>query len=199
MTVAMRWIMIGIVGVLGSIGAWQYLKHQHLVQAEAASLLYESALAAARLHDVLKVEALEQQLVNEHPKTPYAVLSALLAASMVPEKTIDYLQVAVNIDVKGSLVHIARVRLATALSGKGKLQEALTLLNSVKPPEAYIRLYEEAKGDIYVQDNQLEKAKVAYALALQATPTGIPTSWLELKQFDLSSDLSDTSSTKERS
>lgn len=197
MTATARWIMIGIISVIGSIGAWQYLARQEATQAEAASVLYESLLSAVREHDVPKAEALEQKVVSEYPKTPYAVLSALLLAPIVPEKTIEYLEVAVRIGAKSPLVHIARVRLAMALAEKGKdsFEEALTLLNSVKPPEAFIRLYEEAKGDIYVQDNQIDKAKTAYAIALQASPADVPTSWLELKK----SDLSDISHSKEPS
>lgn len=197
MKAVMRWVGVGVIGVIGAIGAWQYTSHQRVAEAEAASVLYESLLGAVRERDVPKAESLEQQLVQGHPKSPYAVLSALLAAALVPEKTIAYLQTATKIGAKGSFIHIARVRLAKAMAADQKISEALTLLNSIKPPESYIRLYEEAKGDLYVQDHQFEKAKTAYTQALQATPVGVPVSWLELKQSDLPDNYPDTH--KERS
>jgi len=186
MTVAMRWLVIGIIGILGAIGGWQYLLRHQTEEAQKASILYDSLLSTVREKDVSKALVLEQQLVQEHAKSPYAVLGAFLVAPMVPEKTITYLESAVSIGAKGPLVHIARVRLAKAMAAHQQIEEALALLNSVKPPEGYIRLYEETKGDLYVQENQIEKAKIAYTLALQANPMGIPNAWLELKQAELS-------------
>lgn len=181
-----RWAVVSMVVIIGSIGAWQFLSHRNLQKAEAASGLYEALLSAVREHDVPKAESLEQQLVSRHPKSPYATLSALLVAPLLPEKTIAYLELAVALNAKGPFVHIARVRLARAMAAEKHVQEALNLLNGVIPPESYIRLYEEAKGDFYVQDNQIAKAKAAYALAIQNTPMGVPVSWLELKQSELS-------------
>jgi predicted negative regulator of RcsB-dependent stress response len=186
MIAVMRWVGVGVVVVVGSIGAWQYLSHQNKVQAETASNVYETLLSAVREHDVPKAEGLEQELVKAHPKSPYAALSAMLMASLMPEKSTAYLQSAIDLNAKGPFVHIARVRLARVMASEKHIPEALNLLNAVTPPEPYIRLYEEAKGDFYVQDNQLEKAKAAYALAIQNTPMGVPMSWLELKQSELS-------------
>ncbi len=186
MTVAMRWLIIGIISMLVIIGGYQYWSARKTEAAQKASVLYDALLNAVREHQVEKAETLEQTLVKDYPKSPYAVLGAFLVAHLVPEKTISYLESAVSIGAKGPLIHIARVRLAKALGGVQKVQEGLTLLNSVKPPESYLRLYEEAKGDLYLQDNQPEKAKAAYALALEANQSGIPTAWLELKQSDLS-------------
>jgi predicted negative regulator of RcsB-dependent stress response len=186
MTVAMRWLIIGIISVLTVIGGYQYWSARQIEAAQQASVLYDALLNAVREQQVVKAEALEQTLVKEYPKSPYAVLGAFSVAHLVPEKTISYLESAVSIGAKGPLIHIARVRLAKALGAQQKVQEGLTLLNSVTPPQSYLRLYEEAKGDLYLQDNQPEKAKAAYALALGANQAGIPTAWLELKQADLS-------------
>ena len=186
MTVAMRWLMIGIISVLTAIGGYQYWSARQIEASEQASVLYDALLNAVREHQVEKAEGLEQTLVKAHPKSPYAVLGAFLVAHAVPEKTISNLESAVSMGAKGPLIHIARVRLAKALGAAQKVQEGLRLLNSVKPPESYLRLYEEAKGDLYLQDNQPEKAKIAYGLALEANQGGIPTVWLELKQADLS-------------
>jgi len=186
MTVAMRWLIIGIIGILSTIGGWQYWSARQIESAQNASLVYDSLLNAVREHDISKAKTLEQKLVQDYPKSPYAVLGTFLLAPLVPEKTISYLETGLSIGAKGPLVHIARVRLAKALGAEQKVQEGLTLLNSLTPPAGYLRLYEEAKGDLYVQDNQLEKAKAAYAHALEANQAGIPTAWLELKQADLS-------------
>lgn len=185
MIAVMRWVGIGIIVIIGAVGAWQYMSHEKRVQNEAASVLYESLLSAVRNKDVAEAQHLEGVLIKEHAKSPYATLSALLLASLVPEKTIPYLETALKVAANSSFEHIVRVRLARALADVQKITEALALLNAVNPPESYVRLYEEAKGDIYVQNHQLEKAKLAYALALEATPSGIPLSWLELKQSDL--------------
>jgi predicted negative regulator of RcsB-dependent stress response len=81
--------------------------------------------------------------------------------------------------------HLARLRLGRILLAEKKFDEALQLVESVKPGN-YQASYEELKGDIYVAKGQTEQAQIAYNTALQSLEPGSRLrQYIEMKIDDL--------------
>ncbi len=185
-----KWVALGIIALLGVVGGWQYLEHRSSLKTEEASNLYESVLDAYRKKQISKASEKGTELMQTYQQSPYAQLTALLLARIAFDQekldvATDYLQQAIQIGEKGPVLHIARVRLAKLLASQNKAAEALEILTAVNPPKEYLAFYEEAKGDVYVMQKDLEKARVAYKTAVKAAPEGVPIPWLQLKQNDL--------------
>jgi len=184
-------VLIGIIAIFGAVIGRQYLEYKSQTTASEASRVYDAVLVAVRKKEYTKANELGMGLIQNFKNTPYAALTALLLARGTfdqgnLEATEKNLRTALSVAEPGAVQHIATVRLARVLASQNKTDEALKLLNDAKSPGNYKTLYEEAKGDIYVKRQDLEKARVAYALALKSAPEGVPVPWLQLKQSDLS-------------
>lgn len=190
---AQLYIKIGIVLALVAIiagGSFLFNKHQKQKQIEAASTLYESMLQSLRQKDTRKAMQEAQILSQQYARTPYAPLAGLMLARFSLEKSdtktaIEQFKQAIQSGENTPLEHIARIRLARVLLGDEQYEEAFNVLQVKAPPEGYISLYEETKGDIYLKQNQVEKAKEAYSIAIKAVPAGVPVNALQLKYNDL--------------
>jgi len=187
-----KFFIIALAIALVGYGAWQYKLHRQAVFVEEASLQYDKMLTALRTKDFTKVEEQFKIIQEKYQATPYASLAALIQARVDVEqnamdKAIAHLQTAVNVaeQQQGPMGHVARVRLARLLADQKKYDEALNLLTANVKTDGYITLYEEAKGDIYSQKNDLDKARDAYAVALKAVPPGVSANALQLKMTDL--------------
>lgn len=184
----MKLIVMTIILALVMVGLWQYQQHQKNKQIELASQHYETLLQLMRQKDYKAAKEEAETLIQLYPKTPYAPLSALMLARVALEqnnyeKAAEQFRFALE-KAKGSPIeHVAKTRLARVLMNEEKYEEALAVLE--KPSEGYVTLYEEIKGDIYHKQNNLSKAKEAYAAALKAAPQGVPTNALQLKYNDL--------------
>lgn len=183
-----KYIVLGVLALILGVGVFQFREQQKTAQTEQASLLYDKMYEAFRGQDVQKTKEMGGQLVSKYPRTPYASLTALLLARLELEQNnsseaISYLRRAINLAEPGPVEHIARIRLARVLADKADYEEALKLLET--NPSGYTALYEEVKGDIYLKQNKLDKAREAYAAASQALPMGAPAMALQLKQNDL--------------
>jgi predicted negative regulator of RcsB-dependent stress response len=173
-------------------GGWEYYKNRQQQKLEAASIQYDKMLNDLRAKEYAKAEESYQIIQNQYRKTPYATLASLLQARVdleqnATDKAISHLQEAMETakNQKGPMEHVARVRLARLLSDQKKYKEALALLTSSTTTEGYLPLYEETKGDIYVLQNDLDKARESYALALKAVPQGVTANALQIKLTDL--------------
>lgn len=188
-----KFVLIGIIAILGVVGFRQYSDYKTEKSASEASRVYDSVIMAIRKKEYTKANELGTGLIKTYRNTPYAALTALLLARGTfdqgnLEATEKNLRQALEVAEPGPLQHIATVRLARILASQNKSEEALKLLTDTKTPDNYKALYEEAKGDIYVKLNDLEKARNAYALAVKSVPEGVPFPWLQLKQSDLSNE-----------
>jgi predicted negative regulator of RcsB-dependent stress response len=173
---------------LGAKIFMQYKKQQRL---EEASMVYENLLMAIRQKDIKKVNEDAETITKLFPKTPYASLSALMLARISIEKNnlqeaIEHLQSAIKHAQNTPLEHIARVRLARVYLAEENTTDALNAIQINKIPQGYESLYEEVKGDIYLKQNNIQKAQEAYTDAQKKAPAGVSVAPLQLKQSDLS-------------
>lgn len=173
-------------------GGFQYYRSYETKQAEKASLAYDNMLTLMRNRDIEKAKVEAESLTKQYPKTPYASLAALLLAKFnidenKLEPAIENLKLAMKNDKEGPVHQIARVRLARVMAAQKNYTEALSLLTPAKIPDGYATLFEETKGDIYLMQNDKDKARVAYQAAQKAAPPGAPVARLQLKQTDLGS------------
>ena len=180
-------LMIGILFL-----SFQYYQHREMKQSEVASNHYETLLSAIQKKEMNTVKEKADILIRDYSKTPYAPLALFTLSKIAIEENnfplaISHLQDALKLtgNKKGPLQHASRTRLAKVLVAEKKYDEALSLLENQKAIEGYVTLYEELKGDIYLKQNQLDKAKIAFKLAKEAAPNGMPISRLELKLADL--------------
>lgn len=183
-----KYIILAALAIFIGMGIFQFREHQKAARTEQASLLYDKIYETLRRQDVQATKDLGNQLVSKYPETPYAALAALLQARLELEQNnstqaIEQLRTALTLAKRGPVEHIARVRLARVLADKAEYEQALKLLET--DPNGYTALYEEVKGDIYMKQNNLDKAREAYAKAGQAVPMGAPAMTLQLKQNDL--------------
>lgn len=171
----------------------QYWKKNKAVRAQQAALIYQEMLVAEYQDDFNTAVAKGSQLVADYTSTPYSQLAALMLAKIaVNENNLDLavekLQWVIKHRASKKITaHIATVRLARVLQQQGKLDEALDLV-AKDPESAYISLYAQARGDIFVAKNEPELAKTAYLLALENLPPGTHAPALQAKLLDLGGD-----------
>lgn len=162
-------IIIGIVAILG----WQYWNSYRNQRAEAASLHYAELNQALRQDELQQAEQLGQQLRDDFSGSVYPVLAALKLAKMAVEKGDNetarlQLQWVVDQGDEEEFKTIARLGLARLLVAEKRYDEANEQLDAVENP-AFKAAREELKGDVYVGKNQWDKARSAYAAALDAS------------------------------
>jgi predicted negative regulator of RcsB-dependent stress response len=167
----------------------QYYFHYLNKQALKASFVYDNMITHMQKQD--KGEALSEAriLMHQYKRTPYAHLAALLLAKVEIEQNnleaaVGYLRFAIQ-GKQNAIQQIAKVRLARVLAEQKHYQEALDLLTPQKPLPDYITLFEETKGDIYLMQQEKDKARLAYQNAIKAAPAGVSVTRLQLKQADL--------------
>lgn len=168
----------------------QYFNNKSDKHAEEASVVYEKMMANIKKEDFVAAKTEADSLMNQYAKTPYSALAALMMSRVSvdkndPKQAIELLNIALALGKKGPLEDIARIRLARVLLSEARYQEALAVLPDENKETGYTTLYEEVRGDIYFKQNELKKAKEAYAKAIKAAPPGVPLTSLQLKFTDL--------------
>ena len=78
---------------------------------------------------------------------------------------------------------VAQTRLIRVYLSEGMYDEALALLN-MPHPESFELVYEELKGDLHVDKNELAEARVAYDKAIALSGDGV-NRWLQTKRQQL--------------
>ncbi len=156
-------IIGGITIGLGGVWTYNYYQDQTKIDAETASLEYSSAIEA--MADAKVVDKAES-FVKTNGDSGYADLAALmLAKTHVEAGALDKAEEQLLWVSKNSssveLKALASIRLARVVFAKGDAEKALTLLS--KPfPKAFEAQISEIKGDIYVSQGEITKAREAY-------------------------------------
>lgn len=165
-----RAVIVGLVLGLGGVFAWTTWQSRAEATAERVSVIYQSMvdMAAANDHEeaLLRVE----QIMQDHPDSEYAVLSALLGAKSAlaagrMEDAGRYLGWVIEHASRSEFRDLARIRSAQLLLDADKPDAALEMLAAVKTP-AFTADVEELRGDILVAKNDGAGAAKAYESAL---------------------------------
>lgn len=151
-------IVLGLGGIWG-LGAYKIYQSQQSIDAR---LLYLQTTSGSNSNAF-------EQLNTNHSDSGYAQQATLMQAK-IAAKSGDYTQALsqlstlVNND-NNLIASIANMRIASIQLEMGNFKEAINTLDNNESGE-FNGLYSQLKGDIYVADNQINKAKEHYKLAL---------------------------------
>ena len=167
-------LLFGVVIGLGAVFGWRYWVAHKQTQSEAASLTTMNLLANLNRAKPDVIIKHGETIKKDFSSTPYAVISSLAMAKArvkqgdlgAARKHLEWALQNAGID---ALKHIIRIRLVRVLIAQGKLAEAQTLLNSVKPGK-FVAAYEEQKGNIFRKQGKNRQALAAWKRALKALP-----------------------------
>lgn len=179
--------VLGLVGIFGW-RAWQDHMADHQ---RAAANTYQAFLARADEMKPGQIAAHMAEFKAEFGDTPYAAMAALEAASQAYEagkidKAVGWYRYAAEHGQPEGVAIIAHMRLARVQMDQGQLAKALNTLNAVRDPGAFQSLIAELKGDIYVRQGNIARARQAYEKAL-ANADPVAVRFLELKLSSLGS------------
>lgn len=161
-------VVFGTIIGLGSVFGWrQYSAHQLEVRGEQSDAYDEIVQKIGQ--DGTDIAALANEYVSTHDNKSYSVLLALHAAKdAVGNSNFDeaakQLQFAADNAEDASIKAVSRVRLARVQIEQQKYDDALKSLGN-QFPESFTAQVEELKGDVYVAQNNIDKARTAYQAA----------------------------------
>lgn len=186
-----RAVMVGVALGVSVILGWNAWQSARLRKAEEASAVYQQLMKAAEAKQGDSVLKLSERLNDTYPGTTYATLGAFFRARQqvnagdlpAARATLQGLVGSLKDD---GLKHIARLRLVTVLLASGQNDEALAVLEALKPEQEgeFGKLYAVAKGDVYFVLKRQADAIQSYERAVQL---GDVSPLLQLKLADLGS------------
>ena len=184
-------LMFALVAVFVVIIGSGYWRHHTQVLSIKASDLYQEMLVADFQHDAGAVDLKGRMLMKDFANTPYSQLAAMLLAKTAvaqndfakAEESLRWIITKKSTDEL--VLHIATERLARVLQQRGDINGALALLESSKAKPAYITIFEETKGDLYLAKGDVKQAKAAYLKAFANMPAGAQSPLLQMKLMDL--------------
>jgi predicted negative regulator of RcsB-dependent stress response len=168
-----RLVTVGVVAAaiaaLGTAG-WRHYRGK---ANEQASQVFAALEKAARGNDAKQVRDLATQLMDQYGSTAYASMAALIVAKASFEAG-DL--AAAGRELEWAAEHardeetkaLARLRLAGVRLDEKKHDEALKLLE--QPPESFVALYADLKGDVLAAQGKAPEARAAYQSALDQLP-----------------------------
>jgi len=171
-------LVLAVVLTLGGWYGWQYWQDRRQGNAEESSYVYMAMLDAITLweqdaseENATAAVAHAETLKKLGKNSLYAIYGAMTLAKLAAADG-DYanaaaeLQWALEDSDDASIQALIRLRLANVEFARDNSDQALTLLNQT-PPESFVALYEELKGDILVAQGKREDAGNAYKVALE--------------------------------
>lgn len=183
-------VAVGIViGLSVVVGFWKWREYVENRAYEASDVYVQFTDALAEKNQE-KTKDLYQTLTKDYSGTSYAVFAAMYMAKQAIEgneldKAEHDLKWALEHSSKDAIAHLVRVRLARTLLAQNKPDEALTLIQALKP-SSFDAEYNEIKGDIYRAKGNVSEARKAYEAALESTLfTGKRRDFVKMKMSDL--------------
>ena len=176
-------VVLGLAVLFGSKAWFSYQESN----AQTASNIYMTMIAALENGDAAAVAVKTDMLVMEHGSSPYATLAALAMAKIKIEAgelndAQAQLRWVLDNSKSGIFRDTARLRLARVLIAMEDLDAAEALLQEPASGNAFDPLYTEVKGDVNVARGDIGAAHSAYQQALAETADGSPgRHMLELK------------------
>lgn len=159
-------IVLGAVLGLGGLYGWRAYNDSQITAREASSDAYQSSIAQIGTDPTLA-----QQFVTDNTDSSYAVLAAMQLAKQAidakdlaeAEKQLSWVQ---SHSEQASIKAVATLRLARVQLEQEELEKALNSLSTVAD-EAFIAQAEEIKGDVYLRQGDIDKARSAYSQSLE--------------------------------
>jgi predicted negative regulator of RcsB-dependent stress response len=160
-------IGIGVVLGIGGLYGWRYYNDTQIAAKETASKSYETVITSLNTNNNAQAEAFV-----ENNTGGYSVLVALQLAKLAVDNNdlsaaAKHLQQVANNANDAAIKSIANLRLARVQNSLNEYENALATLDLVTQ-ESFTAQVAEVQGDIYVNQQKFEQAKVAYTASLDA-------------------------------
>lgn len=164
-------VLVVALGWLGWYGWQSYLKTQN---AEASRIFLVLQQASAQ-QNTSQVKQAAGELVNQYPRSQFASLGALLAATTLEaagdSKSAEAQLIWVADNGKDAVRGVARLRLAGVQMDQKDYDAALKTLSET-PPAGFAARFDAARGDVYVAQGKLTEARASYDAALKNLEAG---------------------------
>lgn len=189
-------VVIGFVGLFG----WRYYNSYVQQQSETSAAEYQQTMQLLAEQHEKGFEPVAKFIAN-HSNDTYGDLAALqLSAEAVKankfELAVEQLRRVAEHGADDEFKPVAGVRLARVLLAMNKPADALKALESVTA-EQYKATVAEVRGDALLASAQPDKAREAYAAALQAGKNGVnPVLQMKLDDLAVARDKVDTPKAK---
>ncbi|WP_322881941.1 tetratricopeptide repeat protein [Pandoraea sputorum] len=161
------WTLVVIMLAYGGWNLWRYYERKQAVE---AGVLYRELETAVDAKDKAKVARISSDMESKFSGTPYAQMTALLAAKTLADAgdaagAKAQLQWAASNAKDDEYKQLAKLRLAGVLLDEKAYDEALKMLDN--PPAPYAALFADRRGDVLVAQSKVADARTAYKLALE--------------------------------
>lgn len=167
------WVLIVVLGAYAAWNGWQYWQRR---QGALAAVLYEQISEAADKGDMARLEQALKDMQAKYGGTAYGAQGGLLAAKVLAEKdkpaeAKTALAWVADKAPSDGLKAIARLRLASVLTGEKAYDEALKTLSG-SFPAPYVALAADRRGDVLLLQGKREEAATEYGKAYQGLDAG---------------------------
>jgi len=165
-------LVFALVAAAVAIGGWQGWRWYQQVQAQEASVVYDSLAHAAQAGDAKALRDSAGALIEKYPGSLYASMGAMVAARFHFDRNdLKNAKAQLGWVVENSRAEefrdLARLRLAAVLLDEKAHDDALKLLDATHAA-AFDAQYAALRGDILVAKGQPAEARTAYRAALES-------------------------------
>lgn len=167
-------IVIGVVLAILIVFGLRFYYRYEAQRAQQASMLYTTMINSVLSEQASNAQDAAQSLVSQYSSTPYASIARLWLAGQSAQNQ-DYKAASTQLDwvmqhaKMTAFRQVARLESAQISLQQNQPDQALQTL-SVIDDKAYLGLIDEIRGDAYLQEKQIEKARMQYQLALKEIP-----------------------------
>lgn len=159
---------------MGWLGWYGWQTYQKTQNAEASRIFLVLQQASAQ-QNTSQVKQAAGELVNQYPRSQFAALGALLAATTLEAagdpKSAEAQLVWVADNGKDAVRGVARLRLAGIQMDQKDYDAALKTLSETAPA-GFAARFDAARGDVYVAQGKLTEARASYDGALKNLEAG---------------------------
>jgi len=164
-------LVFALVAAAVAIGGWQGWRWYQQVQAQEASVVYDTLARAAQAGDAKALRDSAGALIEKYPGSLYASMGAMVAARFHFDRNdLKNAKAQLGWVVENSRSEdfrdLARLRLAAVLLDEKAHAEALKLLDAAHAA-AFDAQYAALRGDILVAKGQPAEARAAYQAAIE--------------------------------